>query len=55
MSNLNPNLARSAAAGAARWSDERVEKLKTLAAEGYSASIRKPSGDDLIRAFRKVA
>ncbi len=38
MSNLNPNLAPSAAAGAAGWSEDRVEKLKTLAAEGYSAS-----------------
>lgn len=38
MSNQTPNLAPSAAVGAAGWSDERVEKLKTLAAEGYSAS-----------------
>ncbi len=38
MSNLNPNLAPSAAAGSARWSDERVEKMKALHAEGLSMS-----------------
>lgn len=38
MSNLNPTMAPRAAAGAAGWTDDRVEKLKELAGLGWSAS-----------------
>lgn len=38
MSNPNPTLSPSAATGAVGWSDERIEKMKALASEGYSAS-----------------